>query len=123
MATELLYKTPEVLRSAIEDYFKKIASVNEFPDYAGMLLFLRLEKDDVEEYCKTSDEYARVFRDSKLMRESFLVRRMTKDKSLAQGCMNALRQPENGGYSEKTAEKQTKKLIIVTDGVGKDAFK
>ena len=71
----------------------------------------------------TPIEIRKLFAYAQKRRESFLVRRMTKDNKLANGCMNALKQPRNGGYSDKNKEKGDRKLIIDFRGIGEGAHK
>ena len=63
-------------------------------------------------------EIRKLFAYAKKKRESWLVRRMTRDNKMAAGCMNALSQPINGGYSKKEEKKNDKKIIIDIRGVG-----
>lgn len=111
------------LRESINIYFVECEKKGVFPDYAGMKLRLGIKKEtDVQKMCE-DPEVADVFEEAKYRRESFLVRRMTSEPKLAQGCLNALKQPINGGYNEKAADSNDKKLIIVLDGIGEDAYK
>lgn len=121
---ELKDLTPEQLKAAIDNYFKTNEAKGEFPDYAGMLVYLgNAEDEDVAIACDANDEIRKLFAYAKKRRESFLIRRMTRDNKLANGCMNALKQPINGGYSDKNKEKGDRKLIIDFSGIGKDAHK
>lgn len=117
------YETPDDLRAAVEAYFKKTESRGEFPDYAGMKLFIGIRSEEtIKKYCEI-DGFKDVFDDAKLRRESFLVRRMTNNNKLAQGCMNALKQEINGGYSDKPADNGDRKLVIELKGIGENAYK
>jgi hypothetical protein len=103
-----LYESPEALRKKIEEYFEITEAKGEFPDFAGMRLFLRMSESTVKAYQEEDhdnyEEYRAIFNEARDRRESFLVRRMTKDNKLAQGCLNALKQPANGGYIDKVQE-------------------
>lgn len=113
-----VYETPEDLQKAIALYFTNCQKGNVFPDYAGMKVFLKIKERDVKAMCE-NPEYADVFEDAMYMRESFLARRMTSDNKQANGCMNALKQPINGGYSDKYSDlKKESKLTLVLSGVG-----
>ena len=121
---ELKDLTPEQLRAAIDNYFLQNEKKGEFPDYAGMLVYLgNAEDDDVAVLCDENPEIRKLFAYAKKRRESFLIRRMTRDNKLANGCMNALKQPINGGYSDKNQKKEDRKLIIDFRGIGQDAHK
>ena len=121
---ELRDLTPEQLKAAIDNYFRTNEAKGEFPDYAGMLVYLgNAEEDDVTILCEQNPEVRKLFAYAQKRRESFLVRRMTRDNKLANGCMNALKQPRNGGYSDKNKEKGDRKLIIDFRGIGEGAHK
>lgn len=117
------YKSAEELKIWIDEYFRKMERAQEFPDYAGMKLFIGVKKDEtIQKLCEDPD-YADVFEEAKLRRESFLVRTMARDNKRAQGCLNALKQPINGGYNEKPVDSGERKLKIIIDGVGENATK
>lgn len=124
------YETPEKLRDAINRYFAECEKKGEFPDLAGMCLFLKISKRTLDKYCnpelypETAEDYQDALDEAKDRRESFLVRIMVTDNKRAQGCLNALKQPENGGYTDRPAESQEKTLKVQILGVGGwDAFK
>ena len=48
---------------------------------------------------------------------------MTADNKRTQGCMNALKQKENGGYGEKAEETGERVLNIRLNGMSWEAFK
>ena len=103
----------EELRGQVEDYVAQCTEAELFPDCAGMRIFLGLSRDELEKIsedkdCKAVLDYAAD------CRESWLVRRMTQDNKVTTGCMNALKQSENGGYGDKP--QTDKKLIIQFDG-------
>ncbi len=113
-----VYESPEELRKYIGAYFDQCQKGNVFPDYKGMLVFLKLKERDVKALCE-DPEYADLFEETMYMRESRLVRWMAADNKKANGCMNALKQPINGGYSDKYSDlKKESKLTLVLSGVG-----
>lgn len=117
------YKTPEDLAVKINEYFTYNERRNEFPDYAGMKIYIGLKSEaTIKSYCEEAG-FAELFEEAKLRRESFLVRRMTRDNKLANGCMNALKQENNGGYTDKPTDIGDRKLIIELKGVGENAYK
>ena len=125
-----LYESPEALRKKIEEYFEMCERDDVFPDYAGMRLFLRMSESTIQRYQEDEhencDEYREIFNDAKDRRESYLVRVMTKDNKRAQGCLNALKQPANGGYVDKPNDKGGKiELTLKVDGIkgGMESFK
>lgn len=123
------YETPEKLRAAIADYMNDCGKKEVFPDFAGMCLALKISKATLKKYCDPEqNENAEAFKDvldeAAAMRESYLVRIMVTDNKRAQGCLNALKQPENGGYTDRPAESGEKTLKVQIMGVGGwDAFK
>ena len=123
MGRRKTWETAEALRKAVDKYFAENEANNEFPDYAGMLLYLGISDRTVRQYSADNPDYAEIFDEAKLHRESFLVRRMTKDNKLAQGCLNALKQEANGGYTDKPVDNTERKLVIELKGVGENAFK
>ena len=110
------------LRNAVEEYFEMRDKQDKFPDYAGMLIFLQIDDDDVAalvaEDNPNAKEYRRIFKYAKLRRESWLATTMVSDPKRASGCMNALKQHENGGYENRGSDKGEKKLLIKIDGIG-----
>jgi hypothetical protein len=108
------------LQQAVEKYFDECAATDEFPDYTGMLLFLRIDKDDAKamQEAEEGKEYRRIFKTAELRRESWLARHMVADNKKATGCMNALKQLENGGYQDKNIQQGDRTLKIKVDGIG-----
>ena len=117
------YETAADLRAAVDEYFAETEGKGEFPDYAGMLIYLGIGDKTAKRYCADNEDYAEIFEETKLRRESFLVRRMTKDNKLAQGCLNALKQEANGGYTDKPVDNGERKLVIEMRGIGDNAYK
>lgn len=118
------YNSPDELRAVVDEYFKRAVNANIFPDYAGMKIFIGLKDErTVKKYRDEDPEYDEIFEEAKLRRESFLVRRMTANNKLAQGCLNALKQEINGGYTDKPVESGERKLVIELKGIGQNAYK
>ena len=55
---------------------------------------------------------------AQLHREAYLLERMVSDNKLAQGSLNALKQPENGGYVDRPVDNGESKVTINLIGVG-----
>ena len=122
------YGDPAALRAAIDQYFTDCDAKKVFPDYAGMKLALKLSESDVKALQADSNEnapkYRALFEYARDRRESWLSRRMATDNKAAQGCMNNLKQPVNGGYIDKPMDSGEKTLNLNLVGVGGwDAFK
>ncbi len=111
MGRHKTYPTAADLQKAVDKYFSETEGKGVFPDFAGMLVFLGIKKDTVKNYCK-DDEYRDIFDEARLKRESYLVRVMSSDNKRAQGCFNALKQEENGGYTDKPVDNTERKLVI-----------
>lgn len=123
MAPKKKYETPDELRRVVYAYFDKCRNSGVFPDYAGMKIAIGIKSEEtIKEYCK-DPEFKEVFDEAKLGRESYLVRTMTSDNKRAQGCMNALKQPINGGYSDKMLDNGPQKIVIEWSGIGENAYK
>lgn len=109
--------TPEEFRNKILLYFKDCEERRlVFPDEAGMLNTLDID-DEEYEALKDIPEYAKMIRWARRRRTSWLERAMVMGTKAASGCMNALKQEKNGGYSEKTEGPKEKRLIVKIEGV------
>lgn len=124
------YTTPEQLAIGIEEFFAQREKVNQFPDLPGMRIHLGISQEDLEKMCNGNTPEARKCRAlleaAKDKRTSWLVRRMVAEPKTAQGCQNALKQPENGGYIDRpVADSGDKTLTINLIGIpgGENAFK
>ena len=127
------YNTPYEVKHQIDLYFAECAEKDVFPDEAGMRLFLKLSKRTIQRMVDDEDtiytpaehmEYQRIFDEAKDKRQSYLERRMVAEPKLAQGCMNSLKQPANGGFKDRyEADIDTKLTINVVGVGGENAFK
>lgn len=110
------YKEPVVLKKAVDRYFNDCDERDIFPDFAGMKVALRLLDSDIEEFLAEDnsdrDEYRAVLESARDRRESWLSRRMVKEPKCANGCMNALKQEKNGGYMDKSKDKEAPTVKI-----------
>lgn len=122
---------PETLRLAIEKYFDKCEEEKVFPDMAGMRIALEISKETLDHFvsddCPECEAYRKILNTARDRRESFLVRRMTSDNKLAQGCLNALKQPMNGGYIDRPVDTTGGKIEVTLKvaglGGGADSLK
>lgn len=85
-----------------------------FPDESGMLNALDIEDTEYETLKKT-EGYDKILRWAMRRRKSWLERKMVTDSRAANGCKAALMQMNNGGYSDKPAERPDRKLIVKLD--------
>lgn len=121
------FKDAEAMRAFVEKWIEERKSENVFPDEAGMKLAIKKagvgprmlekylsEKENPEHF----QEYRDIFEDAKLERESWLVTHMVKDNKLAQGCLNALKQPANGGYIDRPLDTGKVEVTLKVEGIG-----
>lgn len=112
-----LYDSPEALRKKVDEYFADCEEKGVFPDLAGMRLHLRMADKTIKKYQEDGHEnceaYREIFAEARDRRESFLVRVMTSDNKRAQGCLNALKQPDNGGYIDKQQDQGGKMEVTI----------
>ena len=105
--------TPEDFEKRVRFYFKDCEETrNVFPDEAGMLNFLDIE-DDEYDALRSMEGYSKTIRWAKRRRTSWLERQMVVNNKAAMGCMNALKQEKNGGYSDRGQQQNTERKLIV----------
>lgn len=130
MARTISVKTnPDALRDKITEYHELCDKQRKFYDYPGLLFHCGITRADVEQMTSERNahhvEFTEIFEGEKLLRESKLVCRMVTEPKSAIGCMNALKQKDNGGYVDKAVnatEAQTLNINIV-GGHGAELFK
>ena len=122
-------ETVDAVRRAVIDYHAQCEETETFPDLAGLRLFMKVTKGELKAMATGDSDYAvgvrRVLEEAQDMRESWLARKMTSDNKRAIGCMNALKQLDNGGYVDRPAESGEKTLTINVSKIkgGEKAFK
>lgn len=116
------YAEPEDLERAINEYFDQCEEQAVFPDSAGMRVFLNLSQERLDQLCKEEytgakyKKYLALLARARDRRESWLARTATSTPKLAQGCLNALKQPSNGGWIDKSAADQGTSVNITFVG-------
>lgn len=111
--------TPEELQAKVDEFFDKCEHDGTPPLLPQMLLYLGIRsRNTVINWCKDDPAYQEVFDYAQLHREGYLLGRMVSDNKLAQGCLNALKQVENGGYLDRPADSGESKVTINLVGVG-----
>ena len=114
--------SPEELRAKIDEFLEKCKADGTPPLLPQMLLYLGIGRSTVYAWCgdKCDEhlEYQEVFEYAQLNREGYLLGRMVSDNKLAQGCLNALKQAENGGYVDRPVDTGENKVTINLIGVG-----
>jgi len=116
------------LQKRVDEYFDACAEKDEFPDEKGMYLHLRCFKEDLEAKCEEGqpdcNEFRRILKEAQYMRESWLARHMVQDNKRANGCMNALKQEQNGAWIDRPAANKTQSVKIeLPNGMSWEAFK
>ena len=122
------YSDHRRLATKVNDYFKECEDAGVFPDEKGMYVYLGVFKEDIEQYLDDSnpkaDEYVRILKLAQYRRESWLARNMVADVKMACGCMNALKQEQNGGYTDRpVVDKKQRVEIVLPDGATMELFK
>ena len=118
------YKDADAMRAVVEQYIEKCKTLDEFPSEPGMKLAIGLKQRMLEHYISETEnpdsfqEYRDIFEYAKLVREDWLVKHMVKDNKLAQGCLNALKQPANGGYIDRPPDSGKVELTVKVVGIG-----
>lgn len=121
------FEDADAMRAFVEAWIEERKAKNEFPDEAGMKLAIKkagVGTRMLKRYLSETEnpehfqEYRDIFDDAKLERESWLVTHMVKDNKLAQGCLNALKQPANGGYIDRPIETGKVEVTLKVDRIG-----
>lgn len=124
-----VYDTPQKFRAAVDKYIDECESTGIFPDIAGMRIALKMTKADIEALTSPGNDNCEEYKDILAYavdrRESWLARKMSSDNKAANGCMNLLKQADNGGYVDKQTDKTPQKVIVDFSGMpgGMNAFK
>lgn len=121
------FKDAAAMGEFVEAWIEEQKEKNEFPSEPGLKLALKkagVGERMLKKYLSETEnpesfrEYRDVFEYAKLEREEWLVTHMVKDNKLAQGCLNALKQPANGGYIDRPVETGKVELTIKVAGIG-----
>ena len=120
--------TPAELAEKVDEFLTMCEENEKPPLFPDLLLYLKISRTTYNRYMGRSsdspanwEEYAEPLERAQLVRESYLLKRMVSDNKLAQGCLNALKQPENGGYTDRPVDSGEMKLTINLLGVGGEA--
>lgn len=125
-----LFENSEAFKAAVLAYIEECQRDGVFPDEAGMRLKLRYSKSWEKKMTSETENpddylgYVEALELAKDYRESFLVRKMTSDNKAAQGCLNALKQPSNGGYIDRPVNSGSMEVTLKVAGIkgGLEAF-
>lgn len=124
-----LYNKPYELENKILEYEADCEAKHIFAGEGGMMIYCKLTKRMVDAMCSEDnplhEEYQDIFERAMYRRQSALERRMVTEPKAAIGCMNALKQKANGGYTDKAQTEQTQQslTINIAGGYGAELFK
>lgn len=121
------YWNPTDLKKKIDEYISECDRDGIFPDEAGMFLYLGIYQENydflISDDNPNQSRNLRIFEYARLCRKSRLMRTMVKDPKAANGCMNALKQIENGGLTDRPTENQDRKIHIKVAESDEELFK
>ena len=106
----------------IEAYFAHCEAQRSYPDEAGLILHLGIDREEYDRYRDNEGGkyamYARAVEAARLKRESILVRGIySTDTKSTTGKIFLARQPNNGGLTDKTGGEQKKLTVeVLLDG-------
>ncbi|NLC72399.1 MAG: hypothetical protein GX684_01295 [Ruminococcaceae bacterium] len=110
------------LQDTVSGYFALCEEKGRFPTESGLILALGLRAFEYAELkADKNSKAAAILERAELMRCDWLENRMVTEKGSGTGCLNALKQPSNGGWAEKTSESRDRALTIIMSGIGEDA--
>jgi hypothetical protein len=115
MPEQKLFRTVKEFENKVSAYFKECCASNTYPDEAGLILTLGLERDGYERYMSGAEGkgYAACLRKAKLRRESIIVRDIYGTDKASTGKIFLARQESNGGLSDKPREESKKVTLSV----------
>ncbi len=107
------FKTVKEFENRVATYFEQCQRDGIYPDEAGLILFLDLERDAYERYASGAEGkgYAACLHKARLRRESILVRDIYGTDKAATGKIFLARQESNGGLTDKPRE-ETRKVTV-----------
>lgn len=109
--------TPEEVDKKVKFYHHDVEDTrNTFPDESGLLNYLDVDDDEYARM-QEDEDYKAIFRWARRRRQSWLERQMVNDNKKATGCLNALKQPQNGGYQDRPTENKDRKIVVKLEGI------
>lgn len=116
-------KTSDDLQTLINEYFAMCeAGGGEdgngvLPDEGAMLLYIKERTGIKPRDVLANEAFEDVLYETMLRRRSWLERKMV-DTKYSNGCMNALKQPQNGGFTDRPQDTGDVKLKVNLAGIG-----
>ena len=121
MAGQKPFRSIKDFESKISAYFSDCEETGAYPDEAGMILYLGLEREDYDRYITGGDGkgYAAALKKARLRRESIIVRDLYASEKATTGKIFLARQINNGGLTDKPREETQTMTIDVKINGGK----
>lgn len=115
MPKKKLFKSIKTFENRINAYFSECRTNSNYPDEAGLILYLGLERESYDRYLNGGEGkgYATALRKAQLKRESIIIREIYGSDKASTGKIFLARQTSNGGLSDKPREDMQKVTIDV----------
>lgn len=127
--SEKKFKSPEELQKKINDFIQEVKNGNiKLPTDYELLEYLNISYGTYEEITNSKGGYADnayslALKKLTAFREQFFLE-LSANRETATMAIFALKQPKNGGYSDRQKDDKTPQQINVTiTSAGKDPFK
>ena len=116
------FKTVGELENKISAYFSDCSMTGAYPDEAGMILHLGLEREEYDRFLSGDNgkSYAACLKKARLRRESIIVRDLYASEKATTGKIFLARQANNGGLTDKPTQAQQTMMIDVKLNGGKN---
>ena len=116
--------TPESFADKVDEYLKLCEDKEQFPDEAGMLLYLDISDETLRKYGEDKgNNYIGTIKKAQKVRESWLTRRVMSDNAKAvTGAIFALKQPKNGGWRDVQETSGAMNITVNLPGMSGGTF-
>ena len=116
--------TPEAFADKVDEYLKLCEDKEQFPDEAGMLLYLDISDETLRKYGEDKENnYIGTIKKAQKVRESWLTRRVMSDNAKAvTGAIFALKQPKNGGWRDVQETSGAMNITVNLPGMNGGTF-
>ena len=116
--------TPEAFADKVDEYLKLCEDKEQFPDEAGMLLYLDISDETLRKYGEDKENnYIGTIKKAAKVRESWLTRRVMSDNAKAvTGAIFALKQPKNGGWRDVQETSGAMNITVSLPGMSGNSF-
>lgn len=120
-----VYKTEKELISAISEYFEACDEAETLYDEAGMCLALNVDQKQMREWLNEEGPFQYIVRRAYLhIQQQIATHPAYREKSMVTKSIFLLKQPQFGGYQDKTEEKKDIAVkVTMGQGVNSEDFK